>query len=104
MPTALRYEWIKLGKGGFAENVIKQVVAGATTATLTTTPAADIAVPDGHVDGDLYCRLTAIDGVVHVAWAADPAVDLTNGIRLIPNVPEVIAVDSDWALSARSEV
>ena len=98
----LRYEFITLGKGGFAENVIKRVISADTSGDLTTTPSADVAIPDGSNDGDLYVRLLAIGGDVYVNTAADAAATPTNSLRCVAGVPEVLAVDSDNTLSFRS--
>lgn len=103
MAVTVRYEWIYLGKGGYAENVIKRVLGAARTDVLTTTPTAPIEIPDGHVDGDLYLRACADEATCVVQWGANVAVTLSNSLALYPGIPEVVAVDSDWQVQFRKE-
>lgn len=103
MAVTVRYEWVYLGKGGFAENVIKKIISSARTGTLTITPATQVEVPDGHVDGDLYCRMCAAEANCEVSWGDDPTASNSNSLCLYPGIPEMIAVDSDWKLSFKKE-
>ncbi|WP_425962649.1 hypothetical protein [Rhizobium nepotum] len=109
--VAVRYEWIKLGRAdatkipgistaGIADNVIADSVGTSGNLTVTTTATASGSRPAAPVDSDkLYARLTAIDGPVHVVKGTNPTATLTNGLRLVPNVPEVLAVKSGDLLS-----
>lgn len=104
--ASVRYEWIRLGRAigttGWADNVITDTVGAGGTLTVTTTATATnnrpVAPASGKV-GELYARLTAIDGPVHVEKGQNPTVTLTNGLRLVPNVPEVLAVSPGDLLS-----
>ena len=70
--ASVRYEFIKLGSrfagSGFQDNVITDTVGtGGTLAVTTTATTAGSRpqVPSSGKPGDLYVRLTAIDGPVH---------------------------------------
>jgi hypothetical protein len=109
--ASVRYEYIKLGRSvgttGWADNVIIDSVGTGGNLPVTTTATAAAGRPTvptiGKV-GELYVRLTAIDGPVHVEKGIDPTVTLTNGLRLVQNVPEVIAVSPGDKLSFIGEV
>lgn len=104
--ASVRYEWIKLGRSvgttGWADNVITDTIGSGATLTVTTSATAansrPVAPNSGKV-GELYARLTAIDGPVHVEKGTDPTATLTNGLRLVPGVPEVLAVAPGSLLS-----
>lgn len=104
--ASVRYEWIKLGRSvgttGWADNVITDSVGAGGNLTVTTsatTANQRPKAPSGGRVGELYVRLTAIDGPVHVEKGTDPTATLTNGLRLVPGVPEVLAVAPDNLLS-----
>lgn len=104
--ASVRYEFVKLGRAvgtsGWADNVITDSVGtGGTLAVTTTATTADSrpVAPNVGLVGQLYARLTAIDGPVHVEKGSDPTATLTNGLRLVPNVPEVLAVKPGELLS-----
>lgn len=100
MPTKVRVEWITLGLGGWAENVIKDWSDGVTLDVSTTaTDAGDR--PTAPTGGDVmaYARLTATGGPVYAAKGADPTANLANSLRLANGIPEVVGVMDGHKLS-----
>ncbi|NSZ63446.1 hypothetical protein G6L16_008850 [Agrobacterium tumefaciens] len=88
--ASVRYEWIRLGRAigttGWADNVITDTVgAGATMAVTTTATAANNrpAAPASGKVGELYARLTAIDGCR--GWSATPASSRYISCRAVAN-------------------
>lgn len=115
MTTSIRVEFVKLGRGGFAQNVISQAVAldntghadAPSTIALTTSGLATtalVAAPVTGRDGELYARLTAIGGPAHVLITkAGTVATLTNGIRLPAEIPTLFALRNSDFISAVAE-
>lgn len=109
--ASVRYEWIKLGSGdgtripgrstaGIADNVIADIIGTSGNLAVTTTATSSGNQPTAPDDPNkIYVRLTAIDGPVHVLKGANPTVTLTNGMRLVAGIPEVLAIKSGEKLS-----
>lgn len=109
--ASVRYEWITLGRAegtkvpgistaGIADNVIADIVGTSGNVAVTTSATADASRPTAPASTDrLYARLTAIDGPVHVLKGVSPTASLTNGLRLVVGVPEVLAIKPGEKLS-----
>lgn len=95
----VRGEFILLGGGAgvYAGNLIRDVVG-----TFNAEDGEKIDIPNDHPDGTIYVRLTAIDTPSFVAWGPDPTAtgELTSReLRLVPGLPEAIAVTGGWKLA-----
>lgn len=104
--ASVRGEFILLGGGAtaYAGNMIREVIG---TFTLEVTGSATASgqrpiVPNTYPDGEIYCRLTAIDEPVYVAWGANPTASgalAANELRLSSELPDAIAVKGGNRLS-----
>ena len=96
MAQSVRIEFLHLSVAG-PINLIKAVEAAsiddfAVTSTATAAGSRP-SVPDGGIDRTFSAvRLTASDYPVYVAWGDDPTATLTNSVKLLPGIPEVIVM------------
>lgn len=105
MAQSVRIEFVTLGKGGKAENVVTGLVGTPSTLAVSNTAtaaASRVVLPEGE---PCAVRLTAITNPVFVHWAEGGGVDATqtNSIRLAVELPEVLVLPAGAILSFIAE-